>query len=154
MLSATERRRIDICIAYKTETPRPTQVSLAQRFGVAPVTVNKAIHWGEQFGLFTDDISMRLQYQLAEWRDHLKFLESELRLTKRISRSESGKRYPISHNALKTLSSEIREVRTRIDELEGIYKQTVNVNVAGHDGGPLPTAITVTLVKPDAGTDS
>jgi hypothetical protein len=43
--------------------------------------------------------------------------------------------------ALTSLSRELREVRTKIAELEGLYKQTVNVNIGGQEGNELKLTI-------------
>jgi hypothetical protein len=130
VLTASERRKLEICAAYKTETPRPSYSQLAKRFGVSDRTIVAAIRWGERMGVFTDDIRERLQNQLIEWRTHLAWLEGERKLYV-VDARDDGKRKPLHPYCLTAVSREIREVRTRIAELEGLIRNTLTVEHTG-----------------------
>lgn len=128
MLSPTKLRYIEICTDKINSGDSNEQV--AARFDVERRTVDRAISWGRKQGYFQPNAE-KLKQHIAEWREHEKWLEQELRLTREKYKREDGKRSAMHPFALSSLSRELREVRTKIAELEGIYKQTLNINHSG-----------------------
>jgi hypothetical protein len=139
VLSPSKRRYVEIC-TYKINNPDTSNEKVGAHFDVERRTVDRAIAWGRKQGLFQPD-GEKLRQHIAEWREHERWLEQELRLQKRDARKDDGRRAPMQSFALTSLSRELREVRTKIAELEGLYKQTVNVNIGGQEGNELKLTI-------------
>jgi hypothetical protein len=141
VLTATQNKYLQICLDYISE--KITQEQLAQKYGVNRATVVRALKWGERNSLFARNAAEKIKRELATWRDHERWLESELRLAKRESRQEENrKRKPMHPYQISIISRELREVRKTIAELEGIYKETVRLEHSGPDGGPFETVVT------------
>lgn len=129
MLSPTKARYVQICERKASSGEANRQI--ADDFGVSERTIDTALAWGRRMGFFEKDVGEKLSERIAEVRNHLEYLESELRLIKRMARNRDGKRVPVPHRYTAVLSREIRETLALLLELEGIYKKSLNVSVDG-----------------------
>lgn len=138
VLTSTERKYLQIVLA-KLSNGSLSSTKLAEQFECSVATVERALSWGRKTGKFTTDSAEKLAEHIAEYRKHLEFLEKELKARKKLAREEAGGRRdaPIGSQSLKHISSEIREVRLKLMELEGIYSNIVNVQVTGKNGEDL-----------------
>lgn len=133
MQTATERRYIEI-YAEIIRTGQSAEET-ARRLGVAAVTAHRAVHWARDRGLHLLDSKDKLRNHLAELGALLHRLERAFgamdRRYRRLLREkkESGGRSSIRIMAL--LSERILAIRTRVMELEGLYKHVLNIQHGG-----------------------
>jgi predicted transcriptional regulator len=129
MLSASQRRRVDICVAYKARDV--TQAQLAKEFGVTVATVNSAIKWGRNSGLYEIDNAQQLEVRIAEVNEEISRLEKMAKVVyenaMEYMKNEKKRRSLITDFV--PLIKEIREQRVLLMELQGLYRQNVNIQV-------------------------
>lgn len=154
VLTTTEKRYIDICVAQIASAD--TNEAIAQRFGVARTCVDRALRWGRERGLYTLDTNEKLRVHLQELGTVLRrleraFLAMDRRYRKllRNGRDRATTESPTSPpfrsvrhgpkdatargsiRLMVQLAERILGYRTRIMELEGIYKQVLNIQHGG-----------------------
>lgn len=149
MLSRSEKHYLEICIESSSSKESASQLS--DRLNTPVRTIERALKWGRDSGFFTGAAADKCEYHIAELKAHIKFLESELKLARKHSYIKDKKgnkhRVPIDHKYISVYSRELRETRSMLAELEGIYKKTLNLEVTGKDGKDLlPTEITINFV--------
>jgi DNA-binding transcriptional regulator LsrR (DeoR family) len=104
---------------------------IARRWGVSERTVKTALAWGRENGVFDADVTVKLEKHLQEFKARLKdldgYLRAELGRDRKI-RDASGGYEALPSKQIIIIFQEIREHQTKIMELEGIYRQYVNVS--------------------------
>lgn len=129
MLSAEHSRYVSMCIDKISSGE--TNKELARRYGVSESTVKNAVAWGRDNGVFDTDITVKLEKHIQAFRKRLAMLDEYLK-----SEFERNEKIRVSTDGFEALPSkqlimifqEIREHQTKVMELEGIYRQYVNVN--------------------------
>jgi hypothetical protein len=133
VLTATEKRYIEI-FAEQVKSGQNAE-DLAERLGVAAITVHRAVHWAHARGLHILDTKDKLRAHLDELGAVLHkleraFLAMDRRYRKLLrDKKDVGSRGSIRLMAL--LAEKILNFRTRIMELEGIYKHVLNIQHGG-----------------------
>lgn len=133
MQTATERRYIEIYAEIIRSGQSAEQT--AQRLGVAAVTAHRAVRWARDRGLHLLDSKDKLRGHLAELGALLHRLERAFAVMERRYRKllrekrDAGGRSSIRIMAL--LAERILSIRTRIMELEGLYKHVLNIQHGG-----------------------
>lgn len=111
-----------------------TNSTIAKRFGVAYKTVQRALEWGRDQGFFEIDTRERLYHYLVEFNRQLEWIREERELAVNMTKNKHGKRtIPIHPRHFAALSREERDTLTKMLELEGLYKNAVNVPPAPGD---------------------
>ncbi len=128
MLSPARARYVAICAA-RIASPRASREELAAQFDTTASTVDHAIDYGRSAGLFVRDACEKVTRHIAELQAVAGKLE---RVFNRLCRSERPQGAWVA-----ALARQLLDYRTRIMELEGLYKQTVNLQHTGADGGPM-----------------
>lgn len=156
VLSSTEFRYYKI-IAEKIRTG-DSDATIADRLGVSRSTVARARDWGQRQGIYETELNEHLLRDLVAWKETEQRILAEWDNALEIlqGKNKKGPRVPMDAALLSALSRELARVRTRISELTGVYRKTVNVQHTGTgDNGDIH--IKVELVDPDedadAGTD-
>lgn len=138
-LTVTEQKYLNIVTAHLGK-PDESLDDLALRLDVPSRTVDRAIAWGKRTGALREPAASSLRRFIAEHRKHLKFLENELQMRKRIARKAKK---PVGTQGLKHLSSEIREVRMVLMQLEGIYESKVKIDLNANVEGEVDLGVVV-----------
>jgi len=159
MLTNAECRYIEIC-TERIANPKTLNRELGIIFDVTERTIDRAIWWGKKKGLFTKNARTKINRHISEFQKHIDFLEAELKIIDRARtfktliddegnilepydvngeprdqtkyRTKKNK-LPIGPARLAAVSRELRECRVIVMELEGIYKQTVNLQLGTVD---------------------
>lgn len=77
----------------------------------------------------------QLQEHIAEHRKHLEWIEKERKLyLKSLRDPETGKRKAADPYRVQSFTSSIQQVRTKLMELEGIYRNVLSVDLHAPDG--------------------
>jgi len=135
VLTTAQKRYVDICITQKTTDK--TNQELAKQFGVARSCIDRAIAWGREHGLYVPDTD-KLRDHILELRAVLDKLEFALeRHFRQPSRKRGNAKWKPYATGIASLSNQILAYRTRIMELEGLYRNTLNLQHTGGGGGPL-----------------
>lgn len=132
MFSRTQMDYLDIC-ADKTKL-KLTNEQLAEKHGCARSRVDRAIKYGSGCGFFTVELAEKLDRWIADLRDDIARLERDLKRQRRRPRNldpEERAAWRPSHHAVAALSRIILDYKTRLMELEGIYRQVLSVDVRG-----------------------
>ena len=126
-----KQRRLQI-VADKLST-MDTNTDIAKRFGISRKTVQRALDWGHDQGLFDVNIRERLLHHVMGFTKQLDRIDEEWRLAIDQTRDdETGERlFPLHPQMFGTLSREERETRIKVLELEGLYRNVLNVRAVG-----------------------
>ena len=126
--------------------------AIAKQFGVDRRTVQRAFDWGYAKGIFDVDIRERLFHHIIEFTKQLDWINEETRLAVDQTRNEeTGERTgPMNPMHLSVLSREERETRIKVLELEGLYRNVLNIKPAGMDEEK-DFEVTWRIVDPDEG---
>ena len=152
MLAATEKRYIDIYSEQVKSAQSAEEV--ARRLGIAAITAHRAVRWCHDRGLHILDTKDKLQAHLQELGATLHkleraFLAMDRRYRKLLRNGRDRSVAPVappfrtaSHGPkdsaargcirlMALLAERILGYRTRIMELEGIYKHVLNIQHGG-----------------------
>lgn len=151
MLSTTEKRYLDICIAQIAS--RESLEVVRQKFGVSRSVADRAIRWGNDRDLFRLDSTEKLRHHVAELRAVLEQVESALALHMRKPSNGKGRNWRPHAFGISSLARCILDYRTRIMELEGVYKQVVSHEHSGSDGGPIRVQYEIVQIVDAPGTN-
>jgi|TARA_Y100000310_G_scaffold109452_1_gene107912 hypothetical protein len=140
MLTNKELQRIEILSWRKAKAA--TIADTAAHFGLSDAGVYNAIQWGRKSGFFTEQTVDNLEKHIAEYSKAIKEIEKELRIARRAARrkylkpdgTEGVRRVPLPANIINAIFGRWNEYRTRLMELEGIYRQVVNHHFSGEIG--------------------
>lgn len=128
MLTAAEQRRVAICTRKKST--KLTNKEVAREFGVTEKSVANALQWGRRTGIYEIDQSEQLERRIYEIVQSLDELEKMSKLVNKnvVKRLEHGEEVNMSKEVT-PLYKEIRESRVLLMELQGLYKQLVNIKL-------------------------
>ncbi len=133
MLTGTEKRYIEI-FAEQVKSGQ-TAEDLAERLGVAAITVHRAVHWCRDRGLHILDTKDKLRAHLDELGAVLHKLERAFlamdRRYRRLLRDKKDVGARSSIRLMALVAERLLGYRTRIMELEGIYKHVLNIQHGG-----------------------
>ena len=137
-------------IANKIETGE-SNTKVAKRFGVSSKTVQRALDWGHDEGLFEVNIRERLLHHVMGFTKQLDRIDEEWRLAIDQTRDdETGERlFPLHPQMFGTLSREERETRIKVLELEGLYRNVLNVRAVGMGEEEKDVEVTWRIVDAD-----
>lgn len=133
MLTTTQKRYIDI-FGYVVKTGFSAEEA-ARQLGIAAITAHRAVRWCHDRGLHILDTKDKLQTHLWELGAALRMAERFARISDKRSRrlirlgKEAGGRAWAKVGLLAL--DRVKEIRTRIMELEGIYKHVLNIQHGG-----------------------
>lgn len=130
MLTSTKRKYTKIC-TIKAKEPERTNLSIAEEMGISDATVERALVWGNRIGIFDIQADEQLKREIGELQEIVKRLEARYKaLDRRCKKIEGeGKTAPI--HFLTAIAKTLLDYRTRLAELQGIYKKTLNLNQSG-----------------------
>lgn len=127
MLTREQHRYVSICV---DRIAGSSQKELARKYTVSESTVKNAVAWGKENGLFETDLSIKLERHIQEFRSRLAKLDEWLHkefARDEMVREKSGGYEALAAKQLVPIFEEIREHQTKIMELEGLYRQYVNI---------------------------
>lgn len=133
MQTATERRYIEIYAEIIRSGQSAEQT--AERLGIAAITAHRAVGWVRSRGLHLVDTKDKLRAHLHELGALLHRLERAFAVMERRYRRllrdhrDAGARSSI--RIMVQLAERILSIRTRVMELEGIYKHVLNIQHGG-----------------------
>ena len=111
-----------------------TNEQLAENHDCNRSRVDRAIRFGIDCGYFTFELEERLSRWIADLRDDVSRLERDLkrhrRLPKNLDKAERFAWRP-NYRAVTALSRVMLDHKTRLMELEGVYRQVLNIQVNG-----------------------
>ncbi len=121
-----------------------TREQTAEICGVSLYMVTQAVKWGEGSGLFDKDKAVLLERRIAEVMTHAERIEDifgrEYKRLKRLydrsdnEESEADGKLPFRiRDSFVPLAQELRENQVLIMELQGLYKQTVQMQVTNNN---------------------
>jgi len=120
----------------KKENPEITEFDFAEKLGVSLHTLQRAVVWRRKQIYNLSDPSL-LAAHIQSLKEHVKKYEKMQDIilkgapAKNLSGEARAKTKIISGNALTGLARVILDYRTRVMELEGIYRQVVNIDHGG-----------------------
>jgi transposase-like protein len=133
VLSATEKRYIEI-YAEQVKSGHSAE-EVARRLGIAAITAHRAVQWAHSRGLHILDTKDKLGGHLQELGATLHKLERAFlamdRRYRRLLREHKDVGARGSVRLLALLSERILAYRTRVMELEWIYKHVLNIQHGG-----------------------
>lgn len=121
---------LDIC-ADKIKL-KLTNMQLAEKHECARTRIDTALRYGTSCGFFTFELGEKLQHSIADLRDDTTRLERDLKRQRRRPRGltdEERACWRPNHQAVAALARIILDYKTRLMELEGIYKQVLSIDV-------------------------
>ncbi len=126
MLRIHEKRRLAICCRKKTT--KLTNEEIAREFEVSLPSVSNALKWGKAMGLYDVDQGEQLENRIAEILTQGSKLEEMAFLVASnvTSRLKKGEQVNMAKEVV-PLFKELRETRSFLSELQGLYKQFVNI---------------------------
>jgi transposase-like protein len=140
-------------IADKLKTGE-SHKKVAKRFGVSTKTIERALDWGREQGLFKVNARERLLYHIIELTKQLDWINEEKDLAVDRTRDENGKRIaPLMPHQFVAISRQMRETRVKVLELEGLCKNVLNLRPVGEDDKQDDT-VEVKWIVVDAARDS
>lgn len=129
MISEVQERRIAVCVAKKSR--EVTNAALAREFGVSEVTIKKDLEWGRRSGLYEIENAQQIEVRIVEVSDEITRLEKMAEVVYENAMQymkDTQKRRSLITDFV-PLVKEIREQRVLLMELQGLYRQNVNVHV-------------------------
>lgn len=128
MLKEVQARRIAICVAKKTRGD--SDEVLAREFGVSVPTIRKALEWGRNSGLYELDNAQQVEVRIVEVSDTIARLEELLDKCMVASHAaiDLGEKRALTGDVV-PLAKEIREQRILLMELQGLYRQNMNIQI-------------------------
>lgn len=136
MLSIPQKRYIDICAA-KIAAPNKTREQLAAEFTCSMVTVDHAFAFGKRNDLFVLDTGEKVRLHTAELQSTVERLERILRKLMRKPRGVRRDEWHPPAAGIAAIARQLLDYRTRVMELEGLYRQTMAMQHSGPAGKPL-----------------
>lgn len=131
MLTTAQKRYFDIC-AEKIANPGTTNQALADKFGASRTLVDTALRWGKRNDVFVFDSQDKLRLHQMALRETERKLYSAFQRHLRAPRDPDQRHdWKPSAGALSQLGRILLDYRTRILELEGLYKQVVTLQHSG-----------------------
>ncbi len=137
-------------VADKLQTMDKNTV-IGKRFGVSSKTVQRALDWGHDEGLFEINIRERLLHHVMGFNGQLERIREEWDLAVDETRDEeTGERTgPMNPMHFSVLSREERETRIKVLELEGLYRNVLNVRAVGMGEEEKDVEVTWRIVDAD-----
>ena len=137
-------------VADKLQT-MDKNTAIGKRFGVSSKTVQRALDWGHDEGLFEINIRERLLHHVMGFNGQLERIREEWDLAVDETRDEeTGERTaPMNPMHFSVLSREERETRIKVLELEGLYRNVLNVRAVGMGEEEKDVEVTWRIVDAD-----
>jgi len=139
VLSTTRQRYIEFYFHHKDGKTIP---EIAKLYEMGERTVERGLAWCRAQRIGNRELSRELEDRIADLRDDIRRIERRIKRTERDiddAPKDGPKDSPLVGltQAVGKLYTELREQKRYLAELEGIYKQTLNVQHTGGDGGPI-----------------
>ena len=131
-MTATHMRYARICAA-RIATQK-SEVALAEYCNVSKSSVERALAWGRRQNLFVLDSQEKLKMYLLDLADKRQLLEDALRLSARRPRGlsvQDEEMWKPHGGSISALARAYLDYSTRMLELEGLYRQVVNIQHSG-----------------------
>lgn len=143
VLSTTRQRYIEFYFLHKDGWTIP---QIAEHYDMGERTVERGLNWCRKQRIGNRELAKELEDRIADLRDDIRRVERQIKHTeRRIDQAPplGPKDSPMVGltQAIGKLYTELREQKRYLAELEGIYKQTVNVNLGGQEGNELKLSI-------------
>jgi septal ring factor EnvC (AmiA/AmiB activator) len=143
VLSTTKQRYIEYYFLHKEGN---TLEQIGEKYGCTIRTVERGLAWCRKQRVGSRELARELEDRIADLNDDIRRIERQIKRTeRRIDNAPAlgPKDSPLVGltQAVGKLYTELREQKRYLAELEGIYKQTVNVNIGGQEGNELRLTI-------------
>lgn len=130
MLTLAKRKQIEI-VTYLIANPGETQVNAAIHFNCTDRTIKRAVaRWRHLFQISVDE---KLNQTIADLEAMAQRIERQIKHVEKYNKSQVGRKddtpAPLDARGFSALSQQYRQTITLIAELQGIYKNSIKLEV-------------------------